>query len=112
MSPDTNAQQKRLLAWQMIRESSVHSIKEEQVRRHRLHRARDPKASGARLLDLGPCPNRWRAPDSAIHGLGPDAVRCIGWWCIACLSELLFNSNFLWSGMPLSKQLANWPSCS
>jgi hypothetical protein len=31
IAPHTNAQQKQLLAWHMIRESSIHSIKEEQV---------------------------------------------------------------------------------
>jgi hypothetical protein len=63
MSPDTNAQQKRLLARQMIRESSVHSIKEEQVRRHSLHHARDPlRPPGAMLLDLGLCFWTWGLP--------------------------------------------------
>jgi len=32
MSPDTNTKQKQLLAWHIIRESSVHAAKEEQVR--------------------------------------------------------------------------------
>jgi hypothetical protein len=31
MAPSTNAKQKQLLAWHMIRESSVHSYKEEEV---------------------------------------------------------------------------------
>lgn len=34
MSPNTNIKQKQLLAWQMIRESSIHSFKEEQVCGH------------------------------------------------------------------------------
>lgn len=32
MSPETNTAQKQQLAWHMIRESSVHAAKEEQVR--------------------------------------------------------------------------------
>jgi hypothetical protein len=60
MSPDTNAQQKRLLARQMIRESSVHSIKEEQVR-NSVWLAYAPALTQQRCL--------WGIPSTYMHQL-------------------------------------------
>lgn len=48
-APGTNLQQKQLLARQMIRESSIHSIKEEQVGREE---ARSPECQWQQRLRL------------------------------------------------------------